>query len=667
MAAVTVAAVTAGLVVLVAVGTAAAAWVLPARLRPPVSGLGTAATGALGVTLGVLGLRGPAGALSVALPAVLPLSGASFALDALGSLFVLVVSAVAVPVGLYAASYTRGHGLDARLPAAALPLFVLAMVAVPAASGVAALLLAWELMALTSLAVLVAEHRERPEVAGAARWYAVMTHLGFVAVLAGSALLTAHAAGDSFAALRAAEPGPVTAGIVFVAAVAGFGSKAGMVPLHAWLPRAHAEAPSHLSALMSAAMVNLGVYGIVRVGFDLLGGGPTWWWLLLLALGATSALHGILQAAVSTDLKRLLGRSTSENMGLVLIGVGAAGLFAAEGRPELAALALTAAFLHLLAHAAFKTVLFLAAGSVVRATGTRDLDLLGGLRRRMPATTALFGIGALAASALPPGTAFVSEWVLLQALVHGPSGTASTVAMPLAVAAVALTAGLSVATFVKAFGVGFLARPRSAAAQDARESPAPMLVAAGLAALACAVLAWFPGLVLPAVTAAVPGGPAVAGVATLRLTAVTGVLSPALVALALVAGTVATLGVVRWLAGGGRTVREWECGGGAFTARTEYTATSFAEPLHRVFDDVLAPETSVDVDHHDESRYLVASVAFRRAVPDRIERRLYDPVLAGVRRWGLRGRALADGSVHRYLGYGFVGLCAVLVLLVVTA
>ncbi|NBH09762.1 proton-conducting transporter membrane subunit, partial [Amycolatopsis sp. SID8362] len=485
----------AGLAAAVAVGvfSAVLASVGPARVRPAVTGIGTAFTGAAGVAAGVAALTGQT--FSLSLPAVLPLSGVSFTLDALGGLFVAVTGAVAIATGIYGISYARG-GLDSRGLQAAFPVFVVAMLLVPAAASVGTFLVCWELMALASLLLVLAEHRRRPEVARAGRWYAVMTHLGLITILIGL-LVTGE---DSFAALRSAHLPASTANVVFVLTLAGFSSKAGILPLHAWLPRAHPEAPSHVSALMSASMVNLGVYGIVRVGFDLLGGGPRWWWLLVLALGAVSAVYGILQAAMGTDLKQLLGYSTTENMGLVLVGVGAAGLFASSGRRDLAGLALAAALLHVLGHAAFKTLLFLGAGSVVHGTGTRDLDVLGGLRARMPVTTALFGWGALAASALPPGTAFVSEWLLVQALIHGlpAAGVATAIAMPLAVAAVALTAGLAVATFVKAFGVGFLARPRGTAAEHAHESPPSMLAGMGLAALACVVLAVLPGLVLPA-------------------------------------------------------------------------------------------------------------------------------------------------------------------------
>jgi formate hydrogenlyase subunit 3/multisubunit Na+/H+ antiporter MnhD subunit len=649
-----------------------AAAVSPPERRSLVVGVGTAGSGVAAVVAGVAAMAGSG--FSLVLPWVLPLAGVRLALDPLGGLFVAVVGGVAAVAGVYGIGYS-GHGLNGRAVQALLPGFVAAMLLVPAADGVGTFLVCWELMAVTSLLLVLAEHRRRSEVGEAGLWYGVMTHLGFVAILVGLLTFAAHAGSDSFAALRSAHLAPALASVVFVATLVGFAAKAGIAPLHAWLPRAHPEAPSHVSALMSAGMVNLGVYGIVRVGADLLGGGSRWWWPLVLLLGAVSAVYGILQAAISSDLKRLLGYSTTENMGLVLIGVGAAGMFAADGNRALAGLALAAALLHVVNHAAFKTLLFTAAGSVLHATGTRDLDALGGLRPGMPVTTALFGMGALAASALPPGAAFVSEWLLLQSLVHGlpPSGVGTAILLPLAVAAIALTAGLSVATFVKAFGVGFLAKPRSEAAARATESPRTMLAGMGLAGLVCVLLAVAPMVVLPGV-GAVAGGvtgaadPVVRGAITLELSTVAGSLSPLLLALALLAGVVAAAGAVRAVGArhARRTARLWDCGGGPLTARMEYTATSFAEPLQRVFDNVLEPEDDVDVTHARESAYLVESVEYRRRVPDRIERRLYRPVVAVVAAWGRAGRLLATGSVHRYLGYGFYAVTGVLILLAVT-
>ncbi|MEQ4721798.1 proton-conducting transporter membrane subunit [Nonomuraea sp. B19D2] len=639
-----------------------AALVVPSWLRSAVTGWGTAGGGALGVAAGASTLAG--GRWAAWLPEVLPLAGVRLSLDPLGGVFVAVTGGVAVCAGIYAVGYARESG---RVVQATLPLFVASMLLVPAAATVSTLLVGWELMALTSLLLVLAEHAHRAEVGRAGLWYAVMTHLGFVAILAGLAFFAAGAGGEAFDQLRGATLSPAARNVVFLATLAGFASKAGIVPLHVWLPRAHPEAPSHVSALMSAAMVNLGVYGIARVGLDLLGGGPQWWWLVVLGVGALSALFGILQAAVSTDLKRLLGYSTTENMGLVLVGVGAAGFFGPGS--ALAALALTAAVLHVVNHAGFKTLLFLSAGSVLRATGTRDLDALGGLRSRMPYTTVLFAIGALCASALPPGNGFVSEWLLLQSLIHAlpSSGVAGAITMPLAVGVIALSAGLAVATFVKAFGVGFLARPRGSGAESATESPPSMLAGMGTAAACCALLALAPAAVLPGLSAILPGAPAVSGQVALRLNGVLGTISPVLIAGSLVLAVAALLAVLRLISTRRvrRAARLWDCGAGPMSARMEYTATSFAEPLQRVFDDVLAPESDVDVTPVRESAYLVERVRFQARIPDRIEHRLYEPVLAGLKAVGRSARVLANGSVHRYLAYGFYALTGALIVLAV--
>ncbi|HEU4425635.1 MAG TPA: proton-conducting transporter membrane subunit [Pilimelia sp.] len=678
--------------------------VLPVRARSAVVGLLTCATGIAGVVAGAAAVTGAS--WQARLPWLLPLAGATVAVDALAGWFLLLVGGVAAAVGLYTVGYASesvkraerasdaaggpasesvkraerasdaaggpagrgGHGPASRTALAALPPFVVAMLAVVAAGSVSTFLLAWELMALTSLLLVAAEHRHGPAARTAGVWYAAWTQAGFMAVLLGLAWVAAAAGGESFADIRAgasALPAPVRGG-VFLLCLAGFGAKAGMVPLHPWLPRAHAEAPSHVSALMSAAMVKLGVYGIVRMGFDLLGGGPRWWWLVLAGFGAASALYGILQAAVATDLKRLLAFSTSENVGLILLGLGFAGLLSSSGQPQVAAVALAAALLHAANHAGFKTLLFTGAGSVVRATGTRDLDALGGLSRRMPVTTALFAAGALAAAALPPGNGFVSEWMLLQALLHpAGGGTVLAVAAPAAVAVVALTAGVGVATFVKALGTGFLARPRSDAAAAARESPPSLLVGMGLAAVACAVLAVAPTLAGPAlnrIAASLHTGPApLAGAGVgLHLSGVASTITPLWIAVGVVALVAGVAVLVRALGRARRRAAAWDCGDGPLTARMEYTATSFAEPLQRVFDDVLAPETDVDVTHAAESAYLVQSVAYRRRVPDRIEARLYRPLVAAVEAIGRGARILATGSVHRYLAYMLTALIAVL-------
>lgn len=655
-------------------GFAAAASVaglaLPERSRAAAVGVLTASLGAAAMVTGGVALSGRT--FSAEFPNLLPLAGVYLGVDALSGLFIAVAGAVVFAVAVYGIGYSsRGHD-PGRVASALAPLFAVAMVFVPAAASVSTFLVFWELMAVCSLSLVLTEHRRREQVAEAGLWYAVMTQLGFVLILVALVWLAAAAHGETFTAIRAAAPhlSPVPRGTVFVLVLAGFGSKAGIVPLHAWLPRAHPEAPSPVSALMSAVMVNLGGYGLIRVGMGLLGGGPRWWWLLTMAAGVLSAVYGILQASVTADLKRVLAYSTTENMGLIFLGIGAGGLFGSTGRPEPAGIALGAALLHVVTHSAFKALLFAGAGSVLRATGARDLDVLGGLRSAMPVTTAVFTVGALGAAALPGGAGFVSEWLLLQSLIHGLAvpGIVVSVVLPVAVAAVALSAGLAVATFVKALGTGFLARPRSDGAATAKESPASMLAAMILLAGAATVLAVAPGItgsgLSRAVTQAGPGGTAAGEAMRAKLTVLGSTMSPLVVVAGTVGVTVVLAGVLRLVAGARRkAVPLWDCGAGPPSARMQYTATSFAEPLQRVFDDVLAPESDVDVTPVVESAYLVERVSYHRAVPDRIEHRLYGPVLVAVRWCGQRARVLADGSVHRYLGYAFSSLVVLLVAL----
>ncbi len=652
-----------------AVAGSAAGFLLPRRVRVVVA---SACTVGAGAAAGAAAVRVLATGdhVTARWRDVLPLGGVNVDLDPLGAWFVLAAAVVIVAAAVYAIGYCD-HDLAGRPVQGMFPLFAATLVLVPAAGSVSTFLVLWELMAMTSLVLVAAEHRERPAVRSATVWYGVMTHLGFVVILFAFGLAASAAGGESFAAIRSGAHSfsAGRASVIFVLAVVGFGAKAGVVPLHVWLPRAHPEAPSHVSALMSGAMVTLGIYGVVRVGVDLLGGGPRWWGVLVLALGAVSALFGILHALVARDVKVLLAYSTTENVGLMLVGIGTAMLLTAEHEPALAGVALAAALLYVFNHALFKGLLFLAAGSVVRATGTRDLDQLGGLARRLPVTVALFGVGAVAIVGLPPLNGFVSEWALFQVLVQAGSHAPAVLglAMPVAVGVVALTAGLAAATFVKVIGTGLLALPRSNAAEHAVESPAPMLAGMAVLASGCFALGLFPWLVGSGLARAVraagsPVSPLGNGVTQLRLAGVRGVISPVFLAVALLAGVVA-VGVAGRALGVTRTRRRaenWGCGRVLQTARMEYTATSFAEPLQRVFDDVLHPDHDIDVSHAGESRWYVDAVRYRTNVTDAVDQRVYRPVLRLVRAWGDTARGLQNGSLHRYLAYGFVGLLVVL-------
>ena len=629
----------------------------------------TAVIGTLGLALGLSVVFGQPRHLRIGW--LLPLVGVSFDLDPLGGVFIAATGAVSIAVGIYAIGYAKREHW-ARFPMVTLPLFVSAMLLVPAAGSVTTFLLAWELMAATSLFLVLSEHR-RDAVRSAGAFYAIMTQLGFAAILIALVVLAASG-GETFAAIarHAADLPPGTRTTVFLLTLMGFGSKAGLLPLHAWLPRAHPEAPSPVSALMSAAMVNMGIYGIIRIDLQLLGPGPHWWGLTLMIFGAVSAVFGVLQASVATDLKQLLAYSTTENMGLVTLALGTAALLRSSGAATVATIAMTAALLHLLSHAAFKTLAFLGAGSVLSATGLRDLDKLGGLARRMPATTVLFGIGALGASGLPLGAGFASEWLLFQSLIHSPHGTNTmlALAMPLSVGAVALTSGLGILAMVKAFGVGFLARPRSAAAEAAREAPPSMVAGMTLAAAACMVFAVAPVLLGPTLQRVLAVLPTLGGSAEglrlgtiLRLPGFAGSISPGVLAAALVIAVLISLGVAHW---GARhrppamVTPLWACGADALTQRMQYTATSFAEPLQRVFDDVLRPDTDVEVTHFAESQYLIEKVTYRARLDDPVEQRFYIPVVHAVTTWAQWVRRAHNGSIHLYLSYGALWMLIVL-------
>jgi hydrogenase-4 component B len=393
--------------------------------------------------------------------------------------------------------------------------------------------------------------------------------------------------------------------------------------------------------------------------------------LTLLVVGVVSALYGVLQASVATDLKRLLAYSTTENIGLITLALGAATLFADSGASAPATIAMAAAMLHLIGHAAFKCLGFLTAGSVLAATGLRDLDLLGGLARRMPATTTLFGVAALGASGLPLGAGFVGEWLLVQSLIHAAPGDDTIVALtaPLAVGAVALTTGLGVAAMVKAFGIGFLARPRSPSAADGCEASGSMVTGMTIAAAACVLIGVVPVLVAPALRGVLDTLPSATvdftdfG-AVIRLPGMPGSIAPSLIAAALLIAVLAVVVLSQWRAHrrpAAEVLPLWACGAEKLTARMQYTATSFAEPLQRVFDDVLRPDTDIEVTPFAESRYMAESVTYRSRIVDAIEERLYRPVVdAVVAAAGLLRRA-HTGSVHLYLAYGALGVLIMLV------
>jgi len=631
----------------------------------------TALLGAAAAATGVAGMLGASWAVDV--DWLVPLGGLALEMDALAGLFVALVGATAVPASLYAIGYTGRE----RRGCLAYLVFVAAMLAVPLAANVMTFALAWELMSLASYVLVLdgARAGREPAASAHAGWvYAVMTHAGLACLLAGMLLLTAWTGSARFADWTAAAPalGAGARSLAWALLALGFGAKAGGVPLHVWLPLAHPAAPSHVSALMSGVMIKLGIYGLLRASFVWLAPALPWWGATLLLVGAISAVAGVLYAIVDRDLKRLLAFSSIENVGIVLVGTGAALTFAATSMAGLALLALAAALYHVVNHAAFKSLLFMAAGGVLHGTGTRDMEALGGLIKRQPWTAACFLVGAVAIAGLPPLNGFVSEWLMFQALLQNvllPQPSLNLV-FALAIAGLALAAGLAVACFVKAFGITFLALPRSDAAAAAHEAPVTMRVAMVATAVACAALALgassiVPALAVVAATLVLAPPPVTLGAwLTLEVSGEFASLSMPAVALALAGGIllpVLLLAVAR-VRPRPRRYETWACGRVLQTARMEYTATAFADPFTRVFDFFYRPVKRLDIDRHPESRFFVRRIRYENPTRFIVDEWLYRPVGRLLRAAARRVAVVQSGSPNLYLAYV---LAALLLLLLV--
>jgi hydrogenase-4 component B len=638
-----------------------------------VVGHGCALVGAIAAfAFGMAGLAG--GSMPLNIPDLLPIGGAAFGVDRLSGFFVVVIALGAIPAALYAIGYTREYAGKHSLAALAFAfnVFVATMILVALARNVLTFLALWELMSLASYFLVITES-ERDETLSAGWIYLVMTHAGFAALFLGFLLLARATGTMDFANWNAAATAldPTTRNLIFLLFALGFGSKAGIIPLHVWLPRAHPAAPSHVSALMSGVMIKLGVYGLVRVAFDWLGAGPLWWGATMLIVGAFSGVLGVLYALVDADLKRLLAYSSVENIGIIMLGLGAAMLFQAFNLPGLAALALVAALYHALNHAAFKSLLFMGAGAVLHATHTRNMEELGGLIKRMPQTAVLFLVGSLAIAALPPFNGFLSEWLTFQSLLLSFQISAHTVNLIFAfgVAALALTSGLAAACFVRAFGITFLALPRSEPAALAHEADWTMRAAMALLALACLVLGVAPSLILAPLEAAVfdlMGAHADMKFDWSMVVANDsfGWVAPFWMALGLVVFLIAIPLGLRLIGANNRRRRyeTWGCGRALQTARFEYTATAFANPFKRVFALLYRSVKELDIEFHPESRYFVRTITYYNEGRLIFEDALYRPLLRMIQALAREARVLQSGNVHGYLVYILVALVALLML-----
>jgi len=637
-----------------------------------VAGIGAAGAGILGIFAAIpVLMSGHGEVFSTSGP--FPFAAFTVRFDPLAALMVLIISLVTAAAGVYSLSYVKDYakrGVGAM--GFFLNLFVASMMLAVVVDNAFYFTLFWELMTITSYFLVIFDQDQ--EAVDAGFLYFFIAHAFSMLIMVAFLLLFTHTGSLDFASFREADLPPWLASVVFVLAFFGFAAKAGVMPLHVWLPHAHPAAPSHASALMSGVMIKLGVYGIIRVGVDFLGAGAAWWGWMVVAFGAVSAVLGILYALAERDIKRMLAYSSVENIGIILMGTGLAIVGAAGGQPVLAALGLGAAFYHLLNHALFKGLLFLGAGALLHSTHTRDMAEMGGLGRRMPWTALCFLVGALSISAIPPLNGFVSEWLTYQTFFA--AGTSSQFAGrllgPLAAVALAITGALALMCFVRAWGMVFAAAARSEPAADAREVPWPMLVPMGALALLCAffgVGAPLAANVLSGVSAAVlradslqissgwlvfPGNPGQA------------VLSTPLVALLLIGLLIMPLSIAllrrrRYVAP--RIADEaWVCGY-QHTPQMSVSVAGFVEPPRVIFRNLyLLRAGEGPVKRAIETSVRDVTIAAKRVEPiwDQITSRLS---VQGIEGLGRHVQALEGGDLRLYCVYILATLAALLIAL----
>jgi hydrogenase-4 component B len=600
------------------------------------------------------------------LPIGLPWVGANLRLDALAALFLVVVDLGAAGASLFALGYGRHEQSPARvLPF--YPAFLAGMNLVILADDAFTFLVSWEFMSLSSWALVMAHH-ENVENRRAGYVYIMMAGFGTLALLLAFGLLAGPNGNYAFAGMADVVRSDWAPGLILLLVLLGAGSKAGVVPLHVWLPLAHPAAPSHVSALMSGVMTKVAIYGFVRIAFDLMGS-PAWWWsVVVLAVGGVSAVLGVLSALMQRDLKRLLAYSTIENVGIIFIGLGLALAFKANGMTAAAALAFTAALLHVINHSLFKSLLFFAAGAVLTATGERDIEQLGGLIQRMPQVAFLALGGCLAISALPPLNGFVSEWLIFQAILLSPDlpQWGLKLMVPAVGAMLALGAALSAACFVRAYGITFLGRARSPAAASVGETDGFSRAAMGVLLALCLLFGLLPGIVidvLAPITQRLVGQamPPQTGIAWMSIVPIAQSRSSYNGLLLFVFITISTLVAIeiihRFASRAARRGPAWDCGFPDPSPATQYTADSFAQPIRRVFGPVtFQVREHVDMPLPGDPRPARLTVTLRDLAWDAI----YDPVSNAVRITADKLNALQFLTIRQYLSLVFVALVALL-------
>jgi len=595
--------------------------------------------------------------------------------DPLSLFFLFVIAVISLPSAVYSIGYMKGEysAKKTSLGWFLLVVFIGSMAAVVTVSNAFVFLIAWEVMSLVSYFLVVFDDKHEKSVA-AGTIYIIMTHIGTAFITFAFLIMFKYAGSFDFIAIKQASaiiPSNIK-NLIFIFLLIGFGTKAGIVPLHVWLPYAHPQAPSHISSIMSGVMIKTAIYGILRFVIFILGVNAVWWGNLILILALVSCLVGVIYALMENDLKKLLAYSSVENMGIILLGVGASMVFLKMDMPVLAVFALIAGLYHLVNHAIFKGLLFLCAGAVYKATGTRNIEKLGGLIKLMPWTAVFFLIGSMAVSGIVPFNGFISEWLTLQAFFQGAASCPGgyKIFMSICAAGLALTAGLALACFVKAFGITFLALPRSKKAQAAKEvSPAMTLsmLFLSLLALAFGLCAAIIIKILTVISASAIGVSS-EGINfsinnfTLSPQASSGIfLSSPILAfiLALTAGAVA-IGVYLCFGKNKATVNKtWGCGYYNLDARAEYTSTAFSKPFRIAFSFFLLPYTKTE--KIKETAYYVKSFKYELYTTPIFKRYIYEPIIKSLLNISSYMRRFQPGSIHIYIAYIFVTIILLIV------
>ena len=630
-----------------------------AKVLFPVGGV--AGAGLFIVALGAIGAMPQVAVLPVGLPG-LPFH---LRLDSLSAFFLMVIGGVAAGVSAFAAGYFRkGEGTAPGLLCLQYHAFLASMSLVVLADDAYAFMVMWETMALSSFFLVTTNHRIA-EIRRAGYLYLLVAHVGAIAILLCFGVLQANTGDYTFANMRLQDLSPFWASVAIVLALFGFGAKAGIVPVHVWLPEAHPAAPSPVSALMSAVMLKTAIYGFLRVAYDLLHLHLWWWGLLLMAIGLATALFGVVFAAAQVEMKRLLAYSSIENIGLIFAAIGLALLFSAYGMSALSALALTAALYHVAGHAFFKSLLFVTTGAVLHATGERNLGKLGGLIRYMPWVGWVSLIAVLAGAGLPPLAGFVSEWLLLQSFLFTPGLPNSFLNMliPVVAALIALVAALAGYTMVKFFGVIFLGRPREEKLAQAHDAGGWELVGMVWLAVGCLVLGLLPTyfiqLIDPVTRALVGTGlgerVAAGGWLLVPVTIERASYGPLIFLGGVAVSCALAYLLVRWLYHGRlRRSAPWDCGFPWQSARMQDTAEGFGQPIRQIFEPLFRMERQLPTPFDVAPRYKVT-------IGDHFWYWLYLPAAVVVERVARLIGAMQQGRIAVYLLYSFVTLVALLV------